>query len=385
MNVFGSALNGSNKYMSAPQLTKRVEKKILSIIDTMESHVFKGSTAINSQYYQKLADLYHFQKDFLQEAAILKRYVQLETVYLSRSANDDLVEIYERIDRAYDLEKCKRDNEQVLFNLELEPRIGEVEKISLSSNKKTVRRINSKQQDITARPIKCLAVCAAYTGRGDQDEILQLALVLFEYQVTRDKPSKVLRSLITNRKPLSEIPEIKLRKFGLTKSQMKTAQFDSEAVAQVFSEADIVISHNHADIERKLIATLLPDAAKKPWYSSQKDIPWGALGYESKSLSQIVAQHGDKLPRTTMDRANAIYRLLISQEPYSENSFLERLYALQPMKEFEWTQDLLKKHHQLQRQGRKSRLALLIGSFLFIAGITGLGYWLKIIDYLNQV
>ncbi|MCW8878482.1 MAG: hypothetical protein OQK51_15640 [Kangiellaceae bacterium] len=359
--------------MNAPQLTAKVAKKILSIIDQLESDVASGNATINSQYYRQLADLYHFQKDFKSEAEILQRYVQLDPSDLNKAANDDLVEIYERIDRANALIGFKKEELKPAVDLALEPISEEIEKISISSKKKTAPRSDKQHKEFIEKKLKGLTVCAAYTGRSDRDEVIQLALVLFEYCAKSEKPAKVLKTLVTNRKPLHDVPEKKLRKFGLSSQELKQSKFDYDGIKALFDEADMVISHNDADIERNLIITLIPDLINKRWFSSQKDIPWGALGFDSKSLSKLVLAHGNKVPHSSLDRANAIFNLLLENEPNSDLIFLERLHNMQPMKDFQWTPELLKKHNQLKRQGKVK--AVKIGGVALVLVGFGISLW----------
>lgn len=54
----------------------------------------------------------------------------------------------------------------------------------------------------------------------------------------------------------------------------------------------MIVNHKEADIEPKLLATFISQVAEKPWFSSQKDIPWG-LRFESKSSTLLASAHGE--------------------------------------------------------------------------------------------
>lgn len=330
--------------MNSPQLTQKVAAKMLSIIERQESDAKSEGKTVDAKFYVQLADLYHFQKDFQKEAAILKRFAGLDS-----AANDDLVEIYERIDRVSRLNDLKRQAPKPTPELSLVPDINEQDHISIASSDAISKRVNKSIVPFEDKTHKVLTVCAAYTGRTDDDEVVELALVLTEISPQKEKV-ETLDSFVGIRKTDKAVPNKTKMQFGLSQIDYDVSPFDTTKILTLFESADFVISHNDADIERKLIALILPQVAEKPWYSSQKDIPWGALGYETKSLTQLCKAHGEKAPRSCLDRATGIAKLVNKQEPCGQQSYLERLYNMQPMKALEWSSNLKRRSKQLRRR-----------------------------------
>ena len=353
--------------MNSPQLTNKVAEKILSLIDAQEASARESGQLVPSRFYTQLADLYHFQKDFTNEAAILKRFARLST-----AANDDLVDIYDRIDRVSRLSELSELNptaNEPTRSLSLVPDFDDQDNISIASTDVVSKRVNRSKKPFGSQQHKVLTVCAAYTGRTDKDEIIQLALVLTQIDPVLDRSEK-LETFVGIRKTNKSIPNKTKMQFALNQIDYAVQPFDRSKIIALFEQADMVVSHNDADIERKLLATLIPEVAEKPWYSSQKDIPWGALGFESKSLTLLSRAHGEKAPHSCLERATRINKLINKLEPCGKQTYLERLYNMQPMKAVEWTPEL---RAQLQifkraRWLRPVKYVLAIGSIVGIFG-----------------
>ena len=328
--------------MNKPQLKNTIELKLLSIIKLIEDEAQHGLKPIEAKQYLQLADLYHFHKDFESEVKILKRFTQLD-----KAANDDLVEIYERIDRATQLKEIAEEK-PMPQKLKLIPVKEDNEKVPVQVKRKTTPRINLDKKPFAEQSLRVLTVCVAYTGRSDNDEVVQIALVLFEYYGKQEKQEKLIDTYVGNRKPSIAIPTQTIMQFGLNNTNKGQLSFDVDRIIKLFNEADMVISHNDSEIERKLLATLIPELADKSWYSSQKDIPWKALGFETRRLTQLARALKEKSPRSCLERAVAIARIVQKKEPFSSQTFLERLYNMQPMKALEWTPELTRQSKRLK-------------------------------------
>lgn len=360
-----------------------IEKKLLSMIDLIEQQSKNNSQPIDFKLYLQLADLYKFHKDFNKESQILNRYVRLD-----RAGNDDLLEIYSRIEKSNQLHELVLNNpvpieikriESIDNKMKLIPVFDDVdEEISLSSKQKIIPRVDSDKKLFNLKSHKVLSVCAVCTGRSDQDEVIQLALELFCFDPRLEKPLHVLESFVGFRQTQVSIPGDMDMKFNLSQVDKKKEIFDKDKIESLFYQADFVVSHNDADIERKLIATLIPEVAIKPWYSSQKDIPWTALGFKSSRLTQLAVNLGDRTPRSSLDRAVAIRRILVKTEVDSSQIYLERLYNMHPMKAFKWSMELTKQHKKLKNAPLFKRLKISLGlAALVLVFVIGSLYWVN--------
>ena len=175
-----------------------------------------------------------------------------------------------------------------------------------------------------------------------------MALKLFNYDAKSNNPVNVIDTFDGYRKSIAAVPDNMEMRFSISQIDKKNSYFDSEKIGFLFNQADFVVSHNDADIERKLIATLVPEVAIKPWYSSQKDIPWVALGFKSNRLTQIAVALKIKAPKVAMERVQAIQQILLKTEVDTSQLYLERLYNMQPMKDFKWTMSVTKQYKKLK-------------------------------------
>jgi len=361
-------MSGSNN------LTFIVEEKFLSLIEQQEVASSADQFDLSSENYIRLANLYHFHKDFEKEESILNRFADSE-----RAANDDLVEVYERLEKVSNLRHLQTKVKMQEFSSEGDLKLISIESDpdpvvdEISSRKKVSQPIRSDKRPLIGQTITALAVCAVYTGKSFEDELVQLALVLFQYSAGEEKPFKILGNYVGNRKPSYSVADEIYNRFCIRPTDLRDIPLNKQKVAELFERADYVISHNNADIERQQICMFYPEARQSKWYSTQKDIPWRALGFESKSLSELSRAQGKTKPRTSSERAMAICNLLQQEEPYAGYPFMERIYYMQPMKELVWTPQMDKRVKKLNR--KTSLLKIIGGTFLTLSGITaGLVY-----------
>ena len=328
----------------------------------------EGQT-IDGKLYLQLADLYHFHKNYRAEVAILKRFSQLENALA-----EELGDVFERIERSTSLLKFSVEAKAESRPLSLVPDADEKQAVSIGSSKDIVPRIQTGKLPFDQSTLKVVCVSAAYTGTTDLDEIIQVALVLFEYSPQRLKKGQTLATYWGKRTPKAAIPKKVANQFNFSSSEKLVEPFSWEAAMEIFTQADFVVSHNDAEIERKLLATLLPDIVDIPWHSSERDIPWRAMGFENNRLTQLAGQLDEKVPRTCIDRAMAICRILQKNEPFSTQTYLERLYNMQPMKAFSWTPELLKQAERINNPSARMNYWIVSGLLLLVLG-AALGYF----------
>ena len=360
---------------TTPNLTNIVENKFLSSIEDEELDAFDNAGGLRSDNYIKLANLYHFQKEFEKEEKILIRFS--ESVFAD---SQHLSDVYERIakisEKRHILEKTLSPNKIENRGLSLATRESEQDKVEISSNKKVKHQNKNTQTSIDGLTIKVLAVCAVYTGRKIEDEIIELSLVLLEYAESRTDPFSIVRTYTGRRhgaRPISD--DLKL-KFKLSDDSINRTPMDKEEILQMFLEANYIVSHSEADIERRHLVTFFPVLKKCKWYSTQKDIPWKALGFESTALTDIMKSLGRRKPRTSSERAKAICHLLQHKESSNKDPLIERVHYMKPMKEIEWTDEMEEQHNKMTKQQNENSNVFIWISTIAVAGL-GLSKYLN--------
>lgn len=78
---------------------------------------------------------------------------------------------------------------------------------------------------------------------------------------------------------------------GLTDADLAGQSIDNEAATALLRSADIIIAHN-APFDAPFVERRLPLAAGLAWGCSLHDIDWATLGFEGRSLTQLVEHTG---------------------------------------------------------------------------------------------
>ena len=125
---------------------------------------------------------------------------------------------------------------------------------------------------------------------ADEDEIIELALVPFEF----DKEGNIYHLLPAYnafRDPGLPIPEIITQITGITDEMVKGQSIDLAEVSKLLSEAVIVIAHN-ARFDRPFVENLLEDFKDIAWACSIADIEWNKEGFEGVKLEFLAYKFG---------------------------------------------------------------------------------------------
>ncbi len=338
-----------------PNLTSLVEQKFLSQLEAEEAVARKNQTTLSSNIYIRLANLYQFHKDLQKEEQILVRYSEFP--YADKA---QLSEIYERIEelskKRHILEQNKMTSiesssaESENSGLSLISIDGDDEFLLMNSDNQVFHKHKSSQPPLEEKTIRILALSGVFTGQKEDDELIELSLVLFDYSAAEEKPFQLIETYTGNRETIKKASEKILSKYLISQDAHRVTPLEREKVLYLFGLADYVVSHGHSDIERKLIITLFPELIDAEWYSSKKDIPWRALGFNSIELADIIQSYGRRRPRTSMEQAKAIYQLLKNNEPESRSLYIERIHYMKPMKPLVWTDEMQQQHMRLMEE-----------------------------------
>ena len=123
------------------------------------------------------------------------------------------------------------------------------------------------------------------------DRIVELALVVFEYDRESGAVGRVLAAYNGLEDPGMPIPPESTAVHGITDAMVAGQRLDETAIARLMEGVAVVIAHN-AGFDRKFVEARLPAFAGLPWACSFREIPWDAVGIGSAKLDYLAYQNG---------------------------------------------------------------------------------------------
>jgi len=160
---------------------------------------------------------------------------------------------------------------------------------------RVIRRLDPSQQrlPLTGSKIRRAAVLDTETTGTDpaQDQVIELAIVLFEYCLETGAVGRVVDRYDGLEDPGRPIPPESTAIHGITDAMVAGQHFDDAHVESLVKQAGIVIAHN-ARFDRGFLESRLPIFASVPWACSWQEIPWSDAGIESSKLEYLAYRHG---------------------------------------------------------------------------------------------
>lgn len=162
------------------------------------------------------------------------------------------------------------------------------------------------------------------------DEVVELAMVLFEFDYNAGEITRVVDSYCGLREPGVPIHPGAARVHGLTLDNLRGKQLDSERVVAILSDSDFLIAHN-SSFDKPFVCRLFRQASQIPWACSCKDIRWHMYGYGSAKLQELIRAHNIRTTQThrAMDDVSDAIELLKCHSPAGRTFFAELLRAAQ--------------------------------------------------------
>ena len=125
------------------------------------------------------------------------------------------------------------------------------------------------------------------------DDVIQLALLPFEYELPSGKIIKVLKEEIYEglREPNVPITEEASLITGITNEMVKNKDIDTQAVEEIIGKANIIIAHN-AFFDRPMVEQHWDCFKSLPWSCTFSSINWLKEGFSSAKLELLGINFG---------------------------------------------------------------------------------------------
>lgn len=125
----------------------------------------------------------------------------------------------------------------------------------------------------------------------DKDAIIELGMVLFEYDPETGRAYRVLESFDQLEDPGFSIPPESTDVHGITNEMVAGKRIDDVRVEQFLDGVSIVIAHN-SKFDRVFLEKRLPIFETLPWGCSIDQVDWSSEGIGSAKLEYIAYQYG---------------------------------------------------------------------------------------------
>lgn len=163
------------------------------------------------------------------------------------------------------------------------------------------------------------------TGLTNSDEVIEFAIVLFRYNVSRGK-LRVIDRYSGLREPSCAIDPGAEAVHGISFDQVQGKRLNDRAVRGILRKADFLIAHNAA-FDRRFVTRLYPHTEAMRWYCSMNGIGWKKKGFTSKGLQQLLTAHGIKAQRghRALDDVMSALHLLAQTDGQTKRLYLAEL------------------------------------------------------------
>ena len=165
------------------------------------------------------------------------------------------------------------------------------------------------------------------TGLDSSDKIIELGLVVFEYDAT-GTVYRVVDELDEFEDPGRPLPQAIVELTGITDEQVRGRSISDTEVARVAAGADLVIAHN-AGFDRPIVEKRFPFFKAAAWACSVMDVDWSRAGIRNRKLEYLAMMRGFYFDshRAINDCLAGVELLSSALAPEAEETALANLLA----------------------------------------------------------
>lgn len=141
-----------------------------------------------------------------------------------------------------------------------------------------------------------LLVDVETTGLDSSDEIIEIGLVLFKYEVESGRLTELVDQYSDLREPSVRCSAEAFEVHGISPAMTKGKRLDEPRINTLFARAALIIAHNAA-FDRRFVAKHFPTIPQRPWMCTMRDINWDYEACNSKRLDAIAEHYGIRRER----------------------------------------------------------------------------------------
>lgn len=170
-----------------------------------------------------------------------------------------------------------------------------INKLESSGDYKVIKRLKDhsayNDDDGSEKKIAIFLDTETTGTNFDNDEIIELGMVSFEFNSETGKIFNVLKTFNELEEPTIEISKEASEINGITMEMVKGHKIDDQKVRDFVSEAVIILAHN-AKFDRHFVEKRFPFFENTSWGCSIKDVSWHENGLKSRSLEFLAYKYG---------------------------------------------------------------------------------------------
>ena len=161
----------------------------------------------------------------------------------------------------------------------------------------------------------------------DLHEIIELAMVKFEYNSENGRIYRILEEFSEMEEPKNTISEKITELTGITNAMVKGKKISTNNILNFIESTPLMLAHN-ASFDRQMAEKSFPCFIEKSWGCSIADVDWELNGHFKPSLELLGYRHGFYFDghRATNDCLASIH-LLTQELPISQCHVLKNLLS----------------------------------------------------------
>jgi len=170
------------------------------------------------------------------------------------------------------------------------------------------------------------------TGISEQDEIIQIAVLLFSFDSETGEFLGRDDFYEGSREPAFEIDPDATAVHGLTRAKLRGERIDRDKVVSLLQQSEFLVAHNAA-FDRGFITRMFPECREKEWRCSMRSINWIAAGCRNKQLQTILARHQITPTRahSASDDVACLYDLLARKNNRTGQPYFAEVMNSEPL------------------------------------------------------